>query len=298
MKKIMTSLLTAAMALSLCACGDTESSSSSESSAETTTAETTTVEATTEEVTETSETEPEELSAPDQLLEDIRGTYDPLFPVICDAEYDQIWLDRCEAIVGADMAESYTEILKSSCTGELYGEEAVEAYTDPESIQFYCGYTEDVAQFVFDGNDISGLDADGNILFEHSYTYVKDLSLGGMMDGYLYETDDEDAGEFRYFFMMPDTPATTYHIEFRYGSDEDALAEYAEGKYAYWLAAGILTDRDEQMIDDVITLFVEENLSDMDEEEEAEEDTDAETPEEETEGEAEETTEEATDEAA
>jgi hypothetical protein len=88
-----------------------------------------------------------------------------------------------------------------------------------------------------------------------------------MMDGFLYETSDKDAGEFKYFFMMPDTPESTYHIEFRYGSDIDALAEYDKGEYAYWLAAGILSDYDDKMIDDVIGLFAEENLSDTDEEE-------------------------------
>ena len=81
------------------------------------------------------------------------------------------------------------------------------------------------------------------------------------MSGYLFETADEDAGEFRYFFMMPDTPASTYHLEFRYGSDVDALTEYATGPYAYWLAAGFPVDADEEMIRNVITLFCEENLA-------------------------------------
>ena len=90
--------------------------------------------------------------------------------------------------------------------------------------------------------------------------------MEGMMDGYLYETADEDAGEFKYFFLLPDTPASTYHIEFRYGSDADALELYNEGPYAYWLAAGILADHDEQMVTDVINLFCSENLAEMEEE--------------------------------
>ena len=92
------------------------------------------------------------------------------------------------------------------------------------------------------------------------------LSLAGMMDGYLYETADADAGEFRFFYMMPDTPATTYHLEFRYGSDVDALAQYNEGPYAYWLAAGFPADADAAMIESVITLFCEENLAEAAEE--------------------------------
>lgn len=123
-----------------------------------------------------------------------------------------------------------------------------------------------VKQFVFDGSNISGLDDSGKKVFDHEYKFVKDFSLGGIMDGYLYETSDSDAGEFRYFLMMPDTPATSYHIEFRYGSDIDALAEYDKGVYAYWLAAGIPSDYDDKLIENVIGLFAEENLSEMDEE--------------------------------
>ena len=30
-----------------------------------------------------------------ELLEEIKGTYEPLFPVITDSQYDQLWLDPC-----------------------------------------------------------------------------------------------------------------------------------------------------------------------------------------------------------
>ena len=171
--------------------------------------------------------EESELS-PEALLDQVSGTYDELFTVICDEQYDDLWLEDCRNLVGDEMAELSAEVLKAACTGTIYGEEAMEAYGD-------------------------------------KYEYVKDLSIGGMLDGYLYETADEDAGEFRYFFLLPDTPDTTYHIEFRYGSDEAALTEYAEGPYAYWLAAGIPADCDQEMIENVIGLFCEENLSGMDE---------------------------------
>ena len=103
----------------------------------------------------------------------------------------------------------------------------------------------------------------GDQLFSHEYRFVDGLSLAGLMEGSLYETEDEDAGEFKYFYMMPDTPDTTYHLEFRYGSDIDALSQYNEGPYAYWLAAGFPVDADEEMIENVITLFCEENLAEM-----------------------------------
>ena len=153
-------------------------------------------------------------------------------------------------------------MLKAACTGTLYGDEAVTAYSDGTTdVQFDCFFINGISKFTFDGSKISGTDADGNKVFEHTYTDAGEFSISGMMDGELYETADSDAGEFRYFLMMPDTPAETYHIEFRYGSDKDALAQYSEGKYAYWLAAGILEDRDDAMIENVIALFCEENLA-------------------------------------
>ena len=247
MKKILALSAAFTIAFSLCGCGS-ESSKSEPSLSE-------------------PASSAEKLSPADQLLEDVKGTYDELFTVICDSKYDQIWLDKCEAIVGKDKAESCAEMLKKACTGNIYGDEAAKKYADAEDAQFDCYFINGVNQLTFSGSKISGLDESGKKVFEHEYKYVKDLSLGGMMNGYLYETADKDAGEFRYFFMMPDTPATTYHIEFRYGSDEDALTKYNEGAYAYWLAAGIPTNCDEKMIDDVIGLFCEENLADMGSEE-------------------------------
>ena len=60
--------------------------------------------------------------------------------------------------------------------------------------------------------------------------------------------------------MMPDTPDTTYHLEFRYGSNTEDLAKYNEGPYAYWLAAGFPVNADEKMIQNVIELFCLENM--------------------------------------
>ena len=198
-----------------------------------------------------------------QLLEDVRGTYTALFPVITDPEYDQYWLEPCAAVVGEDMAADVAQMLKDACSGTIYGQDAVDAFGDGSNgAQFDCLFINGVDQITFDGATISGT-LEGNAVFSHEYAYVGPLSLGGMMEGSLYETRDEDAGEFRYFFMMPDTPATTYHLEFRYGSDIDALTQYAEGPYAYWLAAGFPVDADEAMIEKVITLFCEENLAEM-----------------------------------
>ena len=202
-----------------------------------------------------------------QLLEDVRGTYDELFAVTNAPEYDQIWIDACVPFVGEEAAEETADMLKNACAGTIYGQEAIDVYGDGSNgVQFDCFFINGVSQIVFDGTTISGLDENGEEVFSHTYSFAGDFSIAGMMDGFLYEADDEDAGDFRYFLMMPDTPASTYHIEFRYGSDKDDLAKYNEGTLAYWLAAGILTDRDDQMVTDVIDLFCSENLSEMQQE--------------------------------
>ncbi len=199
-----------------------------------------------------------------QLLEDLTGTYDELFPVITDAVYDQLWLDNCAAIVEEEAAPEIAEMLKSACNGTIYGQEAIDAFGDgSEGAQFDCLFINGVSQFEFDGNTISAFDEKGETIFVHEYHFVETASIAGMMNGYLYKTEDEDAGEFEYFFLLPDTPDTTFHIEFRYGSDPEAMMLYNDGPYAYWLAAGILANRDEQMVEDVINLFCEENLSEM-----------------------------------
>ena len=195
------------------------------------------------------------------LLEAVKGTYEPLFPVITVPEYDELWLDPCAAVLGEETAPIMAEVLKAACNGTIYGQEAIDAFGDgSEGAQFDCLFINGVSTITFDGVVISGADESGNQVFSHEYAYVGKLSLGGMMEGYLYETADADAGEFRYFYMMPDTPETTYHLEFRYGADTDDLALYNDGPYAYWLAAGFPVDADKAMIEDVIELFCLENM--------------------------------------
>lgn len=196
--------------------------------------------------------------AAEQLLVDLKGTYEELWPVILDSKYDQTWLDDCKAVVGEQDAEAAAQQMKTACMGKLTGQEAVDTYTkDPDSMAFNCEFTQNVKQFVFDGNKISGLDADGKEVFSHTYKYV---DYNADLDFYEYQSEDADSGEFTWFFLRSDTPASTWHIEFRYGSDQDALSEYVTGKYAYWMAAGILTDCSEEDIGKAINLFCEENL--------------------------------------
>ena len=168
----------------------------------------------------------ENAEAAEKLLTDLNGTYRELWPVILADDYRQTWL-------------------------------AVKKYADG-NMAYCCDFTQDVDTFTFDGSTISGKDADGSELFEHTYHYIGMEDIRGL---YIYESDDADSGEFTYFCMAPDTMATTWHIEFRYGSDLDALKQYDAGEYAYWLASGISVDYTADDVSNCIELFCTENLS-------------------------------------
>ena len=79
-------------------------------------------------------------------------------------------------------------------------------------------------------------------------------------DGCLYKSKDGNKDEFSYIFMCPDTPATTYHLEFRYGSSEEDILKLTDGKYKNWLSAGFpvsaFDDPQEIMIQKVIALLL------------------------------------------
>ncbi|MFP5528594.1 hypothetical protein ACLGL1_09050 [Peptococcus simiae] len=194
-----------------------------------------------------------------QLLADLEGSYQELWPVILADQYQDLWLKYCKAFAGEANAQAAYEKLRGMVTAPIYGEEAVQAYQDnPEASAYHCDFTQNIETITFKGDEISGLDAAGQEVFKHKYHYVGKEDQRGL---YIYESDAPEAGEFRYFFIAPDTPEKTYHIEFRYGSDRDQLSQYDQGPYAYWLASGIAKDYDGQMVEKCIKLFCEENLS-------------------------------------
>lgn len=239
------------------AVSDTASESISEAASEM--ASESASEAASEENSGDSSSENENEAAAEQLMADLTGTYQELWPVILDSQYEQLWLDDCAELVGEANAQAAYDKLSSMVTGSVYGEDAVKAYADGGGA-YDCSFTEGLNTLEFDGKDsiIKGYDADGKELFSHTYHYVGMEEVRGL---YVYESDDADADEFTYFCMAPDTSATTYHIEFRYGSDLEALGQYDAGRYAYWLASGISTDCDSDMIEQCIKLFCTENLS-------------------------------------
>lgn len=270
-KKLFSLILAVALAFSmLTGCGDDKAATESTTASTTEATEVTTeaTEATTEatEVATEAESETETEAAADdnkaaaeQLLKDLTGTYQELWPVILADEYQQIWLDDCKELVGEENAQAAYEKMASMVTGTVYGEDAVKAYADGNGV-YDCEFTQGVSKLEFDGetSTIKGYDKDGNELFAHTYHYVGMEDIRGL---YEYESDDADSGEFTYFCIAPDTSATTYHIELRYGSDLTALGQYDAGDYAYWLGSGISTDYDQTMIENCIKLFCTENLS-------------------------------------
>lgn len=274
-KKIMNLFLAAALAFSMAAgCGNSgngadagtaestasagaEAAGASGSTAAESTPATENLEVT-ESIAEATETADDSQTA-EQLLVDLTGTYQELWPVILSDEYEKIWIDNCGELVGEENAKAAYEKLASMVSGEIYGEEAVEAYADGNGV-YDCSFKQGVDTLEFDGaaSMIKGYDKDGKELFAHTYHYVGMEKIRGL---YEYESDDTDSGEFTYFCIAPDTSDTTYHIELRYGSDLDALGQYDAGDYAYWLASGISTDYDQTMIENCIQLFCTENLS-------------------------------------
>jgi len=254
MKKALCTLTALALSAALLTgCGTTAASTSTASSVAESTVASSAV------ASSEASAEDEDAAAAAQLMKDLTGSYQELWPVILADDYTQTWLDDCTALVGADNAEGAFEKLSSMVTGSVYGEDAVKAYANGGGA-YFCGFTQGLVTLTFDGENsvISGTDKDGNELFSHSYHYIGMEPVRGL---YEFESDDADSGEFTYFFLAPDTSAETYHIEFRYGSDAEALGQYDAGDYAYWLASGISTDCDAEMIDNCIQLFCTENLA-------------------------------------
>ena len=203
----------------------------------------------------------------DALLPRLTGTYIELFPEFAKEEYKDYWMECIKAYEQDDAAaEAYYTALTQSYMGTLKGQAAIDAFGgDPESMVFDCFFENGISRLVISGDVIKGYDAQGNELFDHAYAFEGEVpvSFFGMDMGIalrVYKTADEDAGAYRYFAFTDDTLAETFHIEFRYGESMEALGDYSDGEYAYWLAAGINEGYRENQIKSCIKLFVDENV--------------------------------------
>ena len=203
--------------------------------------------------------------AEDGIITSLNGTYTELFPEFAKDEYHDYWLECIGAYESdPEIAEMYYTMLTEGYMGTLTGQEAVDSYTE-ENSAFDCYFENGLSKLTINDGTISGVDAEGNTLFSHSYSYTGDINgvyADQEYEGWfkVYKTDDADAGIYTYFVFTEDTPAETYHIEYRYGDNLDALGLFIENEYAYWMPSGILADYDEAMIKACIKLFVDENV--------------------------------------
>lgn len=197
-------------------------------------------------------------------------TYVSLFDRIISDEWTPVWVDYVAAVVGEDAAAETTAGLQAAITSDLYGEAAVTAFADG-SYAFDCDFINGAQSLSFKDNTVTVLKTDGSSE-THTYEYLGQYNIGeGETMTYqgteismafpvdVYKSIDE-AGEFNYFFLREDTMEETYHIEFRYGKDLEELQGYLVGPYAYWLAAGIDENADDDTVRRVISLFCLENM--------------------------------------
>ena len=198
-------------------------------------------------------------------------TYVSLFDTIITDRWKPVWQDYIAAVVGEGFAPEMTTGLQSSVTSDLYGDAAQKAFQDG-SYRFDCDFINGIQSFTFNPDyTITTLMTEGSSE-THTYEYLGQYNVGdGETMNYqgqeismafpveVYKSTDE-AGELNYFFLRDDTMATTQHIEFRYGKDLKELQGYLAGPYAYWLAAGIDANADEDTIRKVIALFCLENM--------------------------------------
>ena len=272
--------MTAIIVSAFAGCGSkTASDTQTTTSAETTTdtqADTEASEAETEAETESeAETEAVAETAGFGVWTDIAGengtTYPNLFKVILSDDSHSYWYDYSAAVVGADNAEDTVSQLQQFISADIYGADAVAAYKDADFFLFDCWYINDVDTFTFKDDTATITKTDGSSE-THTYEYMGVYQIGAneimkyqgqefcpAFDVDVYKSTD-DAGDFTYFLFRDDTMQTTYHTEFRYGSDLDELQKYLDGKYAYWLCAGISENPDAKTLEDVISLFCLENM--------------------------------------
>ena len=206
----------------------------------------------------------------EKFLSRVAGDYQPLFEGATFLEkYDHYWHEYAAAVVGASAADSTVAYMKSSIGSDSYGPKAA-------APNFFCGFAGGVTAISFGGEDgktVTYTKEDGSAVTVH-YAFVKEAAATGAygeyemrMDGFLYRAEEKDAGMFQYLLMFPDTPDTTYHLEFRYAETEADAEALLEGPYAYWVGSAIrssaLTEADEDTLQKVISLFVVENLAEM-----------------------------------
>ncbi len=104
-------------------------------------------------------------------------TYQSLFDVILDEQYDAYWIEKCASIVGDEGAEASAQALKSSISRDIYGQVAIDTYAESGDMGFDCWYINDAETFEFKGNQITTTLTDGTSS-THTYEYLGIYKVG------------------------------------------------------------------------------------------------------------------------
>ena len=193
----------------------------------------------------------------EDFLKGLKGTYVELFSTktCLNPRFEPLWKSEVLKFVDASKADNVLASIRGVCQGTRIGNDAISYCKEQGTMQFCCTFLQGVSRFVVKGRTISGYNADNNLVFAHKYHFLEKDGNGN----YLFESDDSNLDEFRFFWFMPDSPKSTYHIEFRYGNDKEQLSQMMEGKYAFWMAAGVREGHEDEWRKG-ICLFVEERL--------------------------------------
>lgn len=193
----------------------------------------------------------------EDFLESLGGTYVELFsPKAClSPELSSLWHDEAAKYVGEENADEAVRKLLGACQGTEVGEKAASAYERSGEFRFCCSFLAGVEKITFSGRSIRGTDCNGRVVFSHPYRFVEKDGEGS----YIYESEDDNDDKFRFFWLRPDSPSETFHIEFRYGDDKEQLSQLMTGECAFWMASGVREGHKDEYKSSVI-LFLGENL--------------------------------------
>ena len=136
-------------------------------------------------------------SGVDTLLNEFQGTYTALFPVFRDDRYDAMWEKSLSEYAGVDAenAETVKDAFLSVYESDIHGEEAQKkAEEEPGWFMFDCSFAGGVDSMTFEGNTISGVDADGNEIFNNTYEYFDSFkkNFDPMTEMYMAGVSEED----------------------------------------------------------------------------------------------------------
>ena len=191
------------------------------------------------------------------FFKSLNGSYIELFSktTCLSPKYDDLWKSETLKYIDSTKADSVIAAIQGMCQGKRTGTEAIAYNKQNNSALFCCSFLQGVRRFEIRNNRITGYDSDKNVVFSHKYKFKEKDGNGN----YIFESVDGNFDEFRYFWFMPDSPKSTYHIEFRYGSDKSQLSQMTEGKYAFWMAAGVRDGQEEEWRNGIV-LFIAERL--------------------------------------